>query len=196
MGTPRHPFRRRCGRLKTSLTARPGRELSLFQDAPSRLRANPLLPHYHHADERSPSPRAGEGRESRSYRRGVLMNLRALQPKGFDGAQGQVEKDLLAAAVVKAFQGLGYVLSGTVRNRLYRCGKPNCRGVTEGRLHGPYDQWTRKLSGKTVNLNLDPESAKWVKEWIQNNQKLRKLCHQLEKTSLAALRATTNMSKI
>jgi len=99
-------------------------------------------------------------------------------------------------ALKAQIQGLGYILSGTVQNRLYRCGKPNCRCVTEGRLHGPYDQWTRKLSGKTVNLNLDPESAKLVKEWIQNNRKLRKLCHRLEKTSLAVLQTTTNMSKI
>ena len=91
---------------------------------------------------------------------------------------------------------LGYILSGTLQNRVYRCGKPNCRCVTEGRLHGPYAQWTRKLSGKTVNLNLDPESARLVKEWIQNNRKLRKLCHRLEKTSLAVLQATTNMGKI
>jgi hypothetical protein len=91
---------------------------------------------------------------------------------------------------------LGYVLSGTVQNRLYRCGKPNCRCITEDRLHGPYAQWTRKRRGKTVNLNLDPESAQLVKEWIRNNRKLRKLCHRLEKTSLAVLQATTNMGKI
>ena len=41
-----------------------------------------------------------------SYRGGVLMDLRAVQPKGFDGAQGQVEEDVLVAAVVKTFQGL------------------------------------------------------------------------------------------
>jgi hypothetical protein len=113
------------------------------------------------------------------------------------GAAAKLAKLRQEYEALKAqIQGLGYVLSGTVQNRLYRCGKPNCRCVTEGRLHGPYDQWTRKLSGKTVNLNLDPESAKLVKEWIQNNRKLRKLCHQLEKTSVAVLRATTNMSKI
>lgn len=91
-------------------------------------------------------------------------------------------------------QSLGYVIPGTVQNRLYRCGKPNCRCMTQGILHGPYHQWTRKIKGKTVNINLDMESAKTVKEWIQNNRKLRTLCHQLEKTSLAALRISTNTS--
>ena len=46
--------------------------------------------------------------------------------------------------------------------------------MTEGILHGPYYQWTRKVNGKTVNISLDPESAKTVKEWIQNNRGLCK----------------------
>jgi hypothetical protein len=99
-------------------------------------------------------------------------------------------------ALKAQIQRLGYVLPGTVQKRLYRCGKPNCRCATQGKLHGPYDQWTRKLSGKTNNLNLDPQSARLVKKWIQNNRKLRKLCHRLEKTSLAVLQTTTSMSKI
>lgn len=113
------------------------------------------------------------------------------------GAAAKLAKLRQEYEALKAqIQELGYVVSGTVQTRLYRCGKPNCRCVTEGRLHGPYDQWTRKLSGKTVNLNLDPESAKLVKAWIHNNRKLRKLCHRMEQTSLAVLQATTTMSKI
>jgi hypothetical protein len=67
--------------------------------------------------------------------------------------------------------------------------------MTKGNLHGPYYQWIRKINGKTVNINLDYESAKRVKEWIQNNRKLRKLCHRLEKTSLAVLQTNTRMRK-
>ena len=92
-------------------------------------------------------------------------------------------------------QALGYVIPGTVQRRQYPCGKPNCRCVTEGILHGPYYQWTRKVSGKTVNINLDTEAAKKVKDWIQNDRNLRKLCRRLEKTSLAVLRTTTPMGK-
>lgn len=92
-------------------------------------------------------------------------------------------------------QALGYVIPGTVQRREYSCGKPNCRCMTEGILHGPYYQWTRKVSGKTVNINLDIESAKKVKNWIQNERNLRKLCRRLEKTSLAVLQTTTKMGK-
>ena len=92
-------------------------------------------------------------------------------------------------------QALGYVIPGTMQKRQYSCGKANCRCMTEGNLHGPYYQWTRKISGKTININLDIESAKKVKEWIQNNRSLRKLCRRLEKTSLAVLQTNTTMGK-
>ena len=92
-------------------------------------------------------------------------------------------------------QALGYVLPGTVQKRQYRCGKPNCHCAIQGLLHGPYYQWTRKIAGKTVNINLDPQSAARVKEWIQNNRKLRRLCHRLEQTSVAVLQTSTNMEK-
>jgi len=89
-------------------------------------------------------------------------------------------------------QALGYVIPGTLQKRQYRCGKPNCRCATGGVLHGPYYQWTRKISGKTVNINLHGQSAQKVKEWILNNRRLRKLCRRLEKTSLAVLQTDTN----
>ena len=91
---------------------------------------------------------------------------------------------------------LSYVLPGTIQKRQYSCGKPNCRCVTEGILHGPYYQWTRKVSGKTVNINLEKEVATTVKEWIQNNRRLRKLCSRLEKNALATLRIIANLERI
>jgi hypothetical protein len=35
--------------------------------------------------------------------------------------------------------------------------------MTKGILHGPYDQWTRKIGGKTVNLNRN-RSQPWDAE--------------------------------
>ncbi len=89
----------------------------------------------------------------------------------------------------------GYVVPGTVRKRSYRCGKPNCRCTTQGILHGPYYQWTRKIKGRTVNINLDRDAAAIVKEWIQNNRKLKRLCTRLEKTSLEVLQMMANVRK-
>jgi hypothetical protein len=114
-------------------------------------------------------------------------------PAATETTLAKLRRDYEAAKA--QIQALGYVLPGTVQRRLYRCGKPNCRCMTEGILHGPYYQWTRKVSGKTVNINLDTASTKKVKEWIQNNRNLRKLCRRLEKTSLSVLQTTTNMGK-
>ena len=91
---------------------------------------------------------------------------------------------------------LGHVVPGSVQKRLYSCGKPNCRCVTEGILHGPYYQWTRKIAGKTVNINVDKETALLLGGWIKNNRKLRELCRRLEKTSLTVLKITANLEKL
>jgi hypothetical protein len=114
-------------------------------------------------------------------------------PSGSATKLAKLRRDYEAAKA--QIQALGYVIPGTVQRRQYSCGKPNCRCVTEGTLHGPYYQWTRKVNGKTVNINLDIASSKKVKEWIQNNRNLRKLCRRLEKTSLAVLQISTNMGK-
>ena len=93
-------------------------------------------------------------------------------------------------------EGLGYVLPGHIQKREYSCGKPNCRCMTEGFLHGPYYQWTRKVNGKTVNITLEKEIAMTAEEWIQNKRRLRKLCNRLEKNSLATLHIIANLEKI
>jgi len=114
-------------------------------------------------------------------------------PSASDKKLAKLRRDYEAAKA--QIQALGYVIPGTVQKRQYRCGKPNCRCITKGLLHGPYYQWTRKISGKTVNISLDMESAKKVKEWIQNNRRLRTLCRRLENTSLAVLQTSTTMRK-
>jgi hypothetical protein len=126
-------------------------------------------------------------------KRRVKTPIQKHMPSTSEITLAKLHRDYEAAKA--QIQMLGYVLPGTVQKRQYCCGKPNCRCVTKGLLHGPYYQWTRKITGKTVNLNLDNQSAKRVKEWIRNNRKLRNLCHQLEKTSLAVLRASTHMGK-
>lgn len=68
--------------------------------------------------------------------------------------------------------------------------------MTEGILHGPYYQWTRKVSGKTINIGLEKEIAVMAKEWIRNNRRLRRLCRQLEKNSLAMLKIMANLERI
>ena len=91
---------------------------------------------------------------------------------------------------------MGHVLPGSVLKRSYSCGNPNCRCMTQGMLHGPYYQWTRKIAGKTVNINLDKDTAKMVSEWIQNNRSFRQLGTKLQEISLEVLRITTHLEKL
>jgi len=50
------------------------------------------------------------------------------------------------------------------------------------------------ISSNSLSTNLDKKAVPKVKEWIKNHQRLRKLCHSLEKTSLALLETDKNMN--
>jgi hypothetical protein len=113
-------------------------------------------------------------------------------PSAAETRLAKLRRDYEAAKA--QIHALGYVIPGTLQKRQYRCGKPNCRCATQNILHGPYYQWTRKVSGKTVNINLDEESVPKVKEWIKNHRRLRQLCRRLEKTSLALLQTSSHMN--
>jgi len=55
---------------------------------------------------------------------------------------------------------IGLALPGSVAVRSYRCGKPNCACHAEtSRLHGPYNQWSRRAANKTVHVNLSPTAS-------------------------------------
>jgi hypothetical protein len=66
-------------------------------------------------------------------------------------------------ALKQEIAALGQVVPGSLQKRQYSCGKPSCRCVKEGILHGPYYQWSRKIDGKTVNINLEKEVATLVR---------------------------------
>ena len=93
-------------------------------------------------------------------------------------------------------QALGHVLPGSLQKRSYSCGNPNCRCMAKGMLHGPYYQWTRKVAGKTVNINLDKDTAQLVTKWIANNRSFRQLYTKLQKISLEVLRTTSHLEKL
>ena len=62
-----------------------------------------------------------------------------------------------AAAIAAQIAELtaGFILPGTLTERMTRCGHPRCRCHADPpQLHGPYHQWTRKIAGKTVTRIL------------------------------------------
>jgi hypothetical protein len=75
---------------------------------------------------------------------------------------------------------IGFIRSGSVAPRFNYCGKPNCRCHGDPpQPHGPYFQWTAKVSGKTVNRRLSAREAALYQEWIGNDRRLRTIIDEL-----------------
>ena len=80
---------------------------------------------------------------------------------------------------------LGFVRPGSLVRRYVRCNKPSCACMKDPpKLHGPYYQWTHKIRGKTVTLQLTEAQARMCSEWVKNHQQLKKLVRQMEALSL------------
>jgi len=97
----------------------------------------------------------------------------------------------------KEIQNLGYIVSGTITKRQYRCGKKTCRCHRDPtKLHGPYYHWTRKTKGKTVSINLDKRTAESLSEYTQNNRKIRELIDKLRSISMEIVKVSENLKGI
>jgi hypothetical protein len=78
----------------------------------------------------------------------------------------------------------GFILPGTLTERMTRCGYPRCRCHADPpRLHGPYHQWTRKIGGKTVTRILTDDQLADYQPWFDNQRRLRDLITELETLS-------------
>jgi hypothetical protein len=90
-------------------------------------------------------------------------------------------RDRIAAELARA----GFALPGTLSVRAYACGKPNCRCHADPpRLHGPYAEWTRKISGKTATRRLTPRELAEYQPLFDNARKLRALLAELQDLTL------------
>ena len=95
-----------------------------------------------------------------------------------------------AAAIAAAIAEIGFALPGTLTDRPMRCGHANCRCHADPpALHGPYHQWTRKVTGKTVTRFLSDDQLADYGDWFDNQRRLRQLIGQLEALSLAIVEA-------
>jgi len=51
-------------------------------------------------------------------------------------------------------------------------------------LHGPYQQWTHKVRGKTVTVRLTEAQAIRCREWIRNHRQMKATIRKMEALSL------------
>lgn len=92
---------------------------------------------------------------------------------------------LAQAAIAERLAAAGFVLPGTLLERVHVCGKPNCRCMADPpRPHGPFHQWTRKIEGKTVTRRLTDEQVSRYGKWFDNAKRIRELVTELEALSL------------
>src|SRR5579859_6500938 len=92
----------------------------------------------------------------------AAVQLRALQRR-----QRQLARQILE---------LGFVQQGTVVRRHTYCQTPGCRCHADPpRPHGPYWQWTRYESGKTITRRLDERQAHIYQELMANRRRLAEI---------------------
>ena len=95
----------------------------------------------------------------------------------------------IAAQIARLTQA-GFILPGTLTERMTRCGYPGCRCRADPpQLHGPYHQWTRKAGGKTITRILTDDQLADYQQWFDNHRRLRELITELEALSLAIAEA-------
>ncbi|MBI4617823.1 MAG: hypothetical protein HY720_29690 [Planctomycetes bacterium] len=79
---------------------------------------------------------------------------------------------------------VGLIRRGSLVRRFMPCGKAGCRCQARSpQLHGPYYQWTRKVSGKTLTLRVRPEEAELLAEWIENGRQLDRIVKTMERVA-------------
>ena len=97
----------------------------------------------------------------------AAVQLRALQRR-----QRQLASQILE---------LGFVQQGTVVRRHTYCQTPGCHCHADPpRPHGPYWQWTRYDSGKTITRRLDQRQARIYQELMANRRRLAEIIAELE----------------
>jgi hypothetical protein len=86
-------------------------------------------------------------------------------------------------------RGLGFVIAGSLAERWTTCGKANCRCRADPpQRHGPYIEYTRKVSGKTTGRRLTPEQAEQYRVWIANRRTLDEITTEMDDLSHRAAR--------
>ena len=90
-------------------------------------------------------------------------------------------------ALAAELAGIGFISQGSVVVRYTTCGKPGCRCRKDpSRRHGPYNQWSRAVAGKTVSRRLTEREAELYRGWIANRRRLEEIVARMEQTSAEA----------
>ena len=92
----------------------------------------------------------------------------------------QLQKDL---------SQVGLIAQGTITPR--RIIRPDPQDKRKKKTYGPYFQWTYKLQGKTVTVNLTRSQAREFQKAIDNQRKLEAIVSKMLALSKTILQNTT-----
>jgi hypothetical protein len=115
--------------------------------------------------------------------KGVARRETMKSTKTLEGLEREFER--LKAGVLK----LGPVLQGNILPRTVAREDPRRPGRL--RQYGPYYQWTRKVGGRTVNVNLSASQARAYGRAIAQHRRLEVLLERMRKVSLKILETST-----
>lgn len=89
-----------------------------------------------------------------------------------------------------------YLCSGTLAERMKRCGKPGCRCATDPKArHGPYYEWGHMHGGKLVHRTVSPQQAAVLRLAIDNYRRVRELLREWEAETERLIEAEDYSSK-
>jgi hypothetical protein len=88
---------------------------------------------------------------------------------------------------------MGPVLPGSITERRI-IGQASKKQI-DRKKYGPYYQWTRKVNGKTVTVNLSAAQVDLFRKAIDNNRRLEQILREMREISLQRLENDTQSVK-
>jgi hypothetical protein len=88
---------------------------------------------------------------------------------------------------------MGPVLPGSITERRI-IGQASKKQI-DRKKYGPYYQWTRKVNGKTVTVNLSGAQVDLFRKAIDNNRRLEQILREMREISLQRLENDTQSVK-
>jgi len=88
---------------------------------------------------------------------------------------------------------MGLVLPGTITERTI-IGQGSKKQM-DRKKYGPYYQWTRKINGKTITVNLSKAQVDLFRKAIDNNRKSEQILSEMRRISIQRLENETQSVK-
>jgi hypothetical protein len=97
--------------------------------------------------------------------------------------------------LVKRMPALSETLRGSLLERYFTCGKPNCK-CARGERHGPL--WYLSITlgpARTTGNTVPPEQLDRVRAWIENHQRVKQYLEKISDINRELLRRERKKNK-